>query len=328
MTHPTISIVIPIYKVEEYLRECVDSVLNQTYQNFEVILVDDGSPDRCPEICDEYAKKDNRVVVIHKENGGLSDARNEGLIKATGDYVIFLDSDDYYKHDDFLEKIVEATDEGNKDAVFFQRTVFFEGSNRSNYNYPPFNLEWNRLDASTLLLELAKNDLMDASACMKATKRSFLQRNELFFKKGIYCEDIEWFSRYIMFINSIALIDYPDYYYRKREGSITSKLKEKNVRDLFYTIQQHSEKIKKSGANDNRVWAILSYHSYQFYIILGHTNNTVKGKVRSQLLNECKHYKWLMDYSISRKTKKCATILKIFGVEVASMILGYYIRKK
>lgn len=323
-----VSFVIPIYMVENFLHECVDSALNQTYQNIEVILVDDGSPDKSPTICDEYAHKDNRVKVIHKKNGGLSDARNEGLKMATGDYVIFLDSDDYYKHYDFLEKIVEATDEGKKDAVFFQRTVFYDGPQRPNDNYPPFNLDWNKLDASSLLLELAKNDLMDASACMKATKRSILQRNELFFKKGIYSEDIEWFSRYIMFINSVALIDSPDYFYRKREGSITSKLKEKNVRDLFYTIRQHSEKIRRSGADDNRVRAILSYHSYQFYIVLGLTNNIVKGDARSQLLEECKQYKWLMDYSISYKTKKCASILRFLGVKIASMILGYYIRRK
>lgn len=323
-----ISIVIPIYKVESYLHQCIDSVLNQTYRNIEVILVDDGSPDKSPAICDEYAQKDNRVVVIHKENGGLSDARNEGLKKATGDYMIFLDSDDYYKYDDFLEKIVEATDEGKKDAVFFQRTVFYEGSDRPNDNYPPFNLEWNRLDASSLLLELAKNDLMDASACMKATKRTILQNNELYFKKGIYSEDIEWFSRYIMFINSIALVDKPDYYYRKREGSITSRLTEKNVRDLFYTIQHHSDKIRSIGVNDKRAMAILSYHSYQFYIILGLTNNTVEGKACCQLLNECKQYTWLTGYSISGKTKKCAVILKIFGVKITSMILGYYLRKK
>lgn len=323
-----ISFVIPIYNVESYLHQCVDSVLNQTYQNIEVILVDDGSPDRSPAICDDYAQKDNRVVVIHKENGGLSDARNEGLQKAIGDYVIFLDSDDFYKHNVFLERIVEATDEGRKDAVFFQRTVFYDGSNRPNDNYPPYNLEWNKLDASSLLLELAKNDLLDASACMKATKRSILLNNELFFTKGIYCEDIEWFSRYIMFVNSVALIDYPDYYYRKREGSITSKLKEKNVRDLFYTIQQHSEKIRSIGADDNRVRAILSYHAYQYYIVLGLSNNTVKGKARQQLLNECKRYRWLVYYSISGKTKKSATILKLFGVKIASMILGYYIRKK
>jgi glycosyltransferase involved in cell wall biosynthesis len=100
-----ISVIIPIYKVEQYLNRCVDSVLNQTYSNLEVILVDDGSPDRCPAICDEYAEKDFRVKVIHKENGGQSTARNVGLQSATGDYVSFIDSDDWIAPDTYEYEI-------------------------------------------------------------------------------------------------------------------------------------------------------------------------------------------------------------------------------
>lgn len=90
-----VSVIIPIYDVENYLRQCVDSVIKQTYSNLEIILVDDGSPDRCPVICDKYAESDSRIKVIHKKNGGLSDARNAGLSIAQGEYVYFLDSDDY-----------------------------------------------------------------------------------------------------------------------------------------------------------------------------------------------------------------------------------------
>ena len=95
MDNKFISIIIPVYKVEQYLGKCVDSVLNQTYKELEIILVDDGSPDHCPEICEEYAGKDSRIVVIHKQNGGLSSARNAGLDVAKGEYIFFLDSDDY-----------------------------------------------------------------------------------------------------------------------------------------------------------------------------------------------------------------------------------------
>ena len=94
-----ISVIVPIYKVEPYLHRCVDSILAQTYQNIEVILVDDGSPDSCPEICDEYAAQDERIKVIHKANGGLSSARNAGLDAASGDWVSFIDSDDWIEPD-------------------------------------------------------------------------------------------------------------------------------------------------------------------------------------------------------------------------------------
>ena len=125
------SIIIPIYKVEVYLHQCVDSVLAQSYKNIEVILVDDGSPDSCPRICDEYAAKDERIKVIHKPNGGLSDARNSGLKIANGDYVIFLDSDDYYNNTQFLQDIHDQLFFKNADVLFFRRIYFIDGKNNS-----------------------------------------------------------------------------------------------------------------------------------------------------------------------------------------------------
>lgn len=101
---PLISIVVPIYKVEQYLNRCVDSIINQSYKNLEIILVNDGSPDRCADICEEYKARDDRIIVIHKENGGLSDARNFGIERATGEFISFLDSDDWL-HEDFVNRL-------------------------------------------------------------------------------------------------------------------------------------------------------------------------------------------------------------------------------
>ena len=216
MNNIKISIIIPIFKVEKYLQKCLDSVLSQTYKNLEIILVDDGSPDRCPIICDEYAAKDSRVRVIHKQNGGLSDARNEGLKKAVGDYVIFLDSDDYYGTPNFLDAVVKATDGGSKDAVFFRRTNFYDNGEKSKVVANPYNLEWNKLEISEMLYELAKHDMLEANASLKATKREILQNNNIYFRKGMLSEDIEWYGRYIPFLNSVALINKPEYFYRKK----------------------------------------------------------------------------------------------------------------
>lgn len=107
MSSPLISIIVPVYKVEPYLRRCLDSIVNQTYTNLEIILVDDGSPDNCPQICDEYAAKDNRIVVIHKENGGLSDARNAGLDICKGEYISFVDSDDWVD-ERYIEVMIDS----------------------------------------------------------------------------------------------------------------------------------------------------------------------------------------------------------------------------
>src|SRR5574344_122915 len=111
-----VSIIVPVYKVEPYLKRCLDIILNQTYKNIEIILVDDGSPDKCPQICDEYAKKDNRIIVIHQENGGLSAARNTGLDIAKGEYISFVDSDDWV-HLQYIEVLLTSALKENADII-------------------------------------------------------------------------------------------------------------------------------------------------------------------------------------------------------------------
>lgn len=111
-----VSVIIPIYNVQEYLHECVKSVVSQTYKNLEIILVDDGSPDSCPTMCDDWEKKDDRIITIHKKNGGLSDARNAGLIKASGEYVLYVDSDDYLEAD-AIEWMVSCAINHNAEIV-------------------------------------------------------------------------------------------------------------------------------------------------------------------------------------------------------------------
>lgn len=124
-----VSIIVPVYNVEKYIHQCVDSIINQTYKNIEIILVDDGSPDNCGKICDEYAQKDNRVKVIHKENGGLSDARNYGIDVATGDWLMFVDSDDWL-HNHTVEKLHNAV---NKYGVSVSVCNYEETSEESPY---------------------------------------------------------------------------------------------------------------------------------------------------------------------------------------------------
>ena len=114
-----VSVVVPIYKVEKYLDRCVQSIINQTYENLEIILVDDGSPDNCPDMCDEYAKADSRVTVVHKPNGGLPDARNAGLDVASGEFILFVDSDDWIESQTVAE-LIEIIEKHNVDFVTFR----------------------------------------------------------------------------------------------------------------------------------------------------------------------------------------------------------------
>ena len=322
---PRFSIIIPIYKVEAFLRPCVDSVLSQSFRDFEVLLTDDGSPDGCPAICDAYAAADSRIKVIHKENGGLSDARNAGLSAASGEYIIFLDSDDYYLSTDFLKAIDEKIAETGCDAVFFRRRRFLQATDTLLPPPAPFP-EMAGMSCGEMLKSLSARDMLDASAALKATRRAFLLENDLFFKKRLFSEDVEWFFRYAPLLQSVATLNFPAYCYRIREGSISHSLTEKNIRDLFSSIESYAEIIRDSNLENKS--ALLNYMAYQYYIVLGLCHCVLKGAARRELFKALRRYRWLTDYSISGKTKKCALLMRLCGVRLSAVILGTYIKEK
>lgn len=184
-----ISVVIPVYNVEKYLAQCVDSVLGQTYQDYEIILVDDGSPDNCPTICDSYAARDSRVRVIHQPNGGLSAARNTGLSAATGEYIYFLDSDDYIEPT-ALADLVSVAQQEQADVVFFDGYVFFdeceEDNTVSRYERKEVYATQNGRD---ILPQLLKNEEYRTPVQFLFLRKAFLDAYSLRFLEGIIHED-------------------------------------------------------------------------------------------------------------------------------------------
>lgn len=212
-----ISIIVPVYKVEAYLDECVESIVHQSYKNLEIILVDDGSPDRCPAMCDAWSKKDPRIQVIHKTNGGLSDARNAGMSRATGQYVAFVDSDDWIEKN-YIEWLYRAIQETASDlAACDVREVF------TKEDVPVISDESGDVKKCTSLEALS--DLLKGQG-FRAVAWNKLYRAELLkdehFEVGRLHED-EFFS-YRIFDKaaSLAYVDLPLYNYRQREGSIMS----------------------------------------------------------------------------------------------------------
>lgn len=210
---PNISVIVPIYKVEPYLRRCVDSLLQQTCENFELILVDDGSPDNCGAICDEYAAMDDRVRVIHKPNGGLSDARNAGLEIARGEYIAFVDSDDWVAPE-FLERMLEAMRETGADIcecdilrTYGEENVQY-AANASSVVY----------DTEKAMEELIRDGAFHQYVWNKLYRRAVIGDN--LFPKGKTNEDEFW--TYRVFGNAKKVVKIPDvlYFYLQRPGSI------------------------------------------------------------------------------------------------------------
>lgn len=220
---PAISIIVPLYKVEKYLPACIESILSQTFTDFELILVDDGSPDSCGAICDQYAERDSRILVIHKENGGVSDARNHALDRAAGKYVAFCDSDDYLAYD-HLEKLVEAMEQTDCDIVngnFLK--VDEDGTVTEKSNAPQ---ETVRLVTQQEQFDFLVGKILSGSWGWSVWTRLFrndiIQQNHIRFCTTCanYAEDLGFVFQYCLYIRSAASIADPIYHYRAREGSM------------------------------------------------------------------------------------------------------------
>lgn len=212
MSNPLISVIVPIYNVENYLPRCVDSIINQSYKNLEIILVDDGSPDNCPKICDEYTKRDNRIRVVHKENGGLSDARNAGMQVATGEYVSFIDSDDWVDVD-FITALYNGIKSGADIAECTTR-LFDDNDNTLSTR----GSKEGKISRGEALSKLIKEDGVYQTVWNKLYKRS--QIEELPFAVGKYHEDDFWTWRVFLKIDKLYICEKPLYNYLQRSNSI------------------------------------------------------------------------------------------------------------
>ena len=230
--NPKVSVIIPVYNTEQYLHQCVDSVLGQTLTDVEVILVDDESPDNCPRVCDEYAQKDSRVKVIHKKNGGLGFARNSGLEVAGGEYVAFLDSDDYVDFGTYGFLYDKATS-GAHDVVYYKYTQFGKSGMPPAY-FSDRDEPYEGGDVQTLMLDMIasgpgeKSDRrIECSACTALYKRSVIAGNHLSFhsERELISEDLIFNLDFLSHAERVVYNQSALYFYRVTSGSTTRKIR-------------------------------------------------------------------------------------------------------
>lgn len=225
-----ISVIVPVYKSEKYLKRCVDSILNQTYQNLEIILVDDGSPDNCPQICDKYAEKDSRIRVIHKPNGGLSDARNKGLDIANGNYIAFVDSDDYIATEMYA-MMIEAMHGEDVDIVMCARYDEYPDKTIETYFLPQTRV-FTHHEAMNLIL----TDTIGSQSWDKLYKRDVYK--DLRFPIGRIYEDIG--TTYLAFerCQKFMYIHQPLYYYQMNYNGISFSERPNKIFDTFLSFYE------------------------------------------------------------------------------------------
>lgn len=321
---PLIGVIIPVYNVEKYLEECINSVLNQSFKDIEVILVDDGSTDNSGKICDYYKEKDSRVKVIHKENGGLSDARNEGIRIAISKYILFLDSDDYWI-DNSLNEISKCAN-NEVDVVFLTATKLFNYTNIIEEKFE--ELEKSKIlnkSQSEVFIYLASLNKFPVSACTKLVRRDFILDNNLFFQKGLLSEDIEWSTRVLLAADSYDSCNSKFYIYRKQgQSSITNSVNLKGVRDLLYIIKKWTNKCKKDEIKKELKKPLLALYAYEYSILLAHLYSISKGD-RDDIYKEVNELKWILKYSNCKKTNAIKLLVYILGIKKTGYVLNKYI---
>lgn len=247
MNEPLISVIVPVYKVEEYLDKCIKSILNQSYKNIEIILVDDGSPDNCPAMCDQWAEKDNRIKVIHKQNGGLSDARNAGISAASGEYITLVDSDDYVAVN-FIELLYNAIMQNNAQmSVGSFVYVYDDKVQKRDFTgntevYSPVDY-W----------KTYYNDVIDDAnfdkavsliiSCCKLYKKSLF--DNINFPVGRYHEDEFTTYKLCFCCEKIAYVDEPLYFYVQRSGSIMNTASKKKTMDVSDAFEERLKFLSK-----------------------------------------------------------------------------------
>lgn len=234
---PEISVIVPVYKVEKYIHKCVDSILHQTFSDMEVILVDDGTPDKCGEICDDYAKKDSRVTVVHKENGGLSDARNAGMPLAKGNYIIFIDSDDYIETD-MLEYMYQRLVEAKADMATCGLYEVYADRIEQQEEGRDFVCSGEEAFRCILQGHTIRGEIWN-----KLIRRSCIE--DLRFPKGKLYEDIYFTVDMMQRIQTVAVGTKPKYYYLHREDSITGQAYRPQLYDIIEGYTKNYQEVQK-----------------------------------------------------------------------------------
>ena len=272
-----ISVIVPVYNVEDYLDRCVESIVNQTYNNLEIILIDDGSPDSCPEMCNEWAEKDSRIIVVHKENGGLSDARNAGLKVATGEYISFIDSDDWININ-FYEQMYRTIINEKSEIVQCERDIVSDCTGEYLKNIIEY-------DSLTVSDEQAISMLIDENKFRQVVWNKLYKRSIIkhCFLKGIINEDEFWTYKVFGETKRITYINAVMYYYFLREESIMrSNYSLKRLDGLKALIERHEFICERypnlKDKSNNSVYGSCMYH---YQMILKHiTDNNKKTSLK------------------------------------------------
>lgn len=309
-----ISIIVPIYNVEKYLEKCIDSLIKQTYENIEIFLIDDGSPDNCGLICDRYAELDKRIKVIHKKNGGLSDARNVAIDISKGEYITFVDSDDYVS-ENYVENLYNLILKYNVYLAVTLPLEFYEGKSIPKIEH---NIIEKKFSVDEALRGMLTQLYFDNSAWAKIYHSSLFK--DIRYPKGLIYEDVPTTYKLILKSNGVAFSTQQDYYYLKRIDSIEGSPFSKKKFDSVLLIIKDFEVAKKNNpklqnAFNSRILSLL-FHSY--------FETSLNSEYDKKLFQLIKKYRILVIFDkTARKKARIAGILSFSGKRILRYLYNH-----
>lgn len=321
-----VSIIIPVYNVQVYLQQCVQSVLLQTYRDLEIILVDDGSTDDSGHLCDTLAAGDPHISVIHKANGGLSDARNVGLQHAMGEYVAFLDGDDVWLEKDGLRQMMTLVEQKAADVLLFQCVDIYPHRQQSRREY---DMEYIYTHTAQEIFDrLVRTQVFNMSACFQLIRRGLLTENDIYFEKGLLSEDIDWSLRLWKHVQHVQAINIPMYGYQHRNESITTSYSIRNLRSYdhifckFYDMYQQEQ--AKNNEKFSAYWTTALGYLAQMYVSCLYSYNRIACKDRKEAKHLLRTNQHLLEHSISRKSGRVVKCRRIMGLDITIHLFALY----
>lgn len=320
-----LSFILPVYNVEAYLPECVESILQQITDQCEIILVNDGSKDSSGDICRKYAESSTLIRLVNKENGGLSSARNAGLSVARGEYVTFIDSDDKI-FPDTVADILHWIQSVGADLCFLQSVKLYPDGSQVSLGEGIASEGLRLQNRENAVRYLASRPKYPGSAWGKLYRREFLLNHDLHFPYDRrYSEDLGFIRDCILQAESLDALGISYYQYRQnRPDSITNKVSSKNFYDLLRFITESVEKltVHRKPRNTLSQYA-MSFVAYE-YVVLVHLYNSVCPEDKRDALDILKEYRWTLQYARNMKGRLAALLCTVSGVETASSLLSKY----
>lgn len=319
-----ISVIIPIYNVEAYLPRCIESVIHQTFKELEILLIDDGSTDESGKIADAYKESDIRIKVIHKENGGLSDARNRGIKESTGEYIFFLDSDDWLDYT-ALERLYEVMVQDKVDLAVGGFYYAYDQGDWVDQRYWRQGEEKRILNNEEAMTALIENEYVKNFAWGKLYKRQLIEG--ILFEKGILFEDVFWQVQVFSRINHCTILRQPICYYYQRESSIVGRFNLRKLDILKALYKRHHFINKFYPKLVNKSWYSLLKSCLEYYVILFfHRKSDKKGRCKESIRQFLLIHRKVFE-TCSYKDKEIHRRFKLFCLHPYFLILYMGMRR-